>query len=44
MRESRFRPDAGIVTVRTTGGKADSEAGRIVIMTFERTILTPKRG
>ena len=34
MRESRFRPDAGIVTVRTTGSKADSEAGRIVIHDF----------
>ena len=39
-RESGSRPDAGIVTVRTTGRKAD---GTIVI-TFERTILVPKAG
>ena len=39
-RESGSRPDAGIVTVSTTGRKAD---GTIVI-TFERTILVPKAG
>ncbi len=39
-RESASRPDAGIVTVRTTGKKADGT----VFMTFERTVLVPKRG
>jgi itaconyl-CoA hydratase len=39
-RESRSRPTQGIVTVRTRGLKADG----IVFMTFERTILVPKRG
>ncbi len=39
-RESRKRPDEGIVTVRTTGKKADGT----VFMTFERTVLVPKRG
>ena len=39
-RESARRPNAGIVTVRTTGRKADGT----VFMTFERTILVPKRG
>jgi acyl dehydratase len=39
-RESKSRPDAGIVSVRTTGRKADGT----VFMTFERSILVPKRG
>ena len=47
-RESKSRPEAGIVTVRTTGAKAN--AGRsaadtsrdIVVISFERTILVPK--
>ena len=39
-RESKSRPNAGIVTVRTTGKKADET----VVMTYERTILVPKRG
>ena len=39
-RESGSRPNAGIVTIRTTGKKADGT----VFMTFERTILVPKRG
>jgi itaconyl-CoA hydratase len=39
-RESRSRPTQGIVTVRTTGKKADGT----VFMTFERSILVPKRG
>lgn len=39
-RESRSRPNAGIVTVQTTGTKADGT----VFMTFERTMLIPKRG
>jgi itaconyl-CoA hydratase len=38
-RESQSRPDQGIVTVRTTGRKADGS----VFMTFERTVLVPKR-
>ena len=40
MRESKSRPTQGIVTVRTTGTKQDGT----VFMTFERTILVPKRG
>src|SRR5215467_12687659 len=39
-RESAKRPTQGIVTVRTTGKKADGT----VFMTFERTVLVPKRG
>ena len=39
-RESVKRPTQGIVTVRTTGRKADGT----VFMTFERTVLVPKRG
>jgi acyl dehydratase len=39
-RESQKRPTQGIVTVRTTGTKADGT----VFLTFERTILAPKRG
>ncbi len=39
-RESRSRPTQGIVTVKTTGKKADGT----VFMTFERTVLVPKRG
>ena len=39
-RESSSRPTQGIVTVRTTGRKADGT----VIMTYERTVLVPKRG
>ena len=39
-RESAKRPTQGIVTVRTTGRKADGA----VFMTFERTVLVPKRG
>jgi acyl dehydratase len=39
-RESAKRPDQGIVTVRTTGKKADGT----VFMTFERSVLVPKRG
>lgn len=39
-RESAKRPAQGVVTVRTTGKKADGT----VFMTFERTILVPKRG
>lgn len=39
-RESASRPTQGIVTVQTTGRKAD---GTIVI-SFERTVLVPKRG
>ena len=39
-RESRSRPNQGIVTVRTTGMKADGT----VFMTFVRSALIPKRG
>ena len=39
-RESKSRPGQGIVTVRTTGTKADGTA----FMSFERTFLVPKRG
>ncbi|MCC6533783.1 MAG: MaoC family dehydratase [Burkholderiales bacterium] len=39
-RESRTRATQGIVTVRTTGRKADGS----VFMTFERSALIPKRG
>jgi len=40
VRESKSRPTQGIVTVRTTGKKADGT----VIMTFERSMLVPRRG
>jgi acyl dehydratase len=39
-RESAKRPTQGIVTVRTTGKKADGT----IFMTYERTVLVPKRG
>jgi itaconyl-CoA hydratase len=39
-RESASRPTQGIVTVRTVGKKADGT----VFMSFERTVLIPKRG
>ena len=39
-RESKSRPTQGIVTVRTTGKKADGT----VFMTFVRSVLIPKRG
>ena len=39
-RESRSRPNQGIVTVRTTGRKADGT----IFMTFVRSALIPKRG
>ena len=40
VRESASRPSQGIVIVRTTGKKADGT----VFMTYERTVLVPKRG
>jgi len=40
VRESKSRPEQGIVTVRTTGKKADGTA----FMTYERSILVPRRG
>ncbi len=40
VRESKSRPTQGIVTVKTTGKRADGE----VFMTYERTVLVPKRG
>ncbi len=39
-RESNSRPTQGVVTVRTTGRKADGT----VFMAYERTVLVPKRG
>ncbi|MBO0711808.1 MAG: MaoC family dehydratase [Acetobacteraceae bacterium] len=39
-RESAKRPTQGIVSVRTTGRKADGTP----FMSFERTVLVPKRG
>ena len=39
-RESRSRPTQGIVTVKTTGKKADGT----VFMTYERAFLVPKEG
>ena len=39
-RESKSRPTQGVVTVRTTGKKADGT----VFMIYERTVLVPKRG
>ena len=39
-RESSSRPTQGIVTVRTLGKKADGTE----FMSFERTMLVPKRG
>jgi itaconyl-CoA hydratase len=39
-RESKSRPTQGIVTIKTTGRKQDGA----VFMTFERTMLLPKRG
>ena len=39
-RESKSRPTQGIVTIKTTGIKADGT----VFMTFERTMLIPKHG
>ena len=40
MRESASRPTQGLVTVRTTGKKGDGTP----FMSFERTVLVPKRG
>lgn len=39
-RESQSRPNMGIVTVKTIGKKSDGT----IFMTFERTMLIPKRG
>ena len=39
-RESKSRPEAGVVTVRTTGRNQDG----VVVCTFERTSLVSKRG
>tara|TARA_B100000749_G_scaffold244112_1_gene205711 strand:+ start:36 stop:545 length:510 start_codon:yes stop_codon:yes gene_type:complete len=39
-RESKSRPNAGIVKVKTTGHKEDGTE----FMTFERNMLIPKRG
>lgn len=39
LRESRSRPNAGLVTVRTIGTNQND----VVVCTFERTMLVPKR-
>ncbi|GIX26803.1 MAG: monoamine oxidase [Burkholderiales bacterium] len=39
-RESRSRPNVGIVTVRTTGYNQDG----VVVITFKRTLMVYKRG
>ena len=39
-RESQARPNQGVVTVRSTGKKADGT----IFMTYDRTILVPKQG
>ncbi|MGQ0509845.1 MAG: MaoC family dehydratase [Betaproteobacteria bacterium] len=39
-RESKSRPTQGLVTVRTVGRKADGTE----FMSFERTVLVPRRG
>jgi acyl dehydratase len=39
-RESQSRPTQGIVTVRTRGTTQDGK----VFITFDRTILVPKKG
>ncbi|WP_298214041.1 MaoC family dehydratase [Acidocella sp.] len=39
-RDSAKRPHQGVVSIRTTGRKADGT----VFMSFERTVLVPKRG
>jgi itaconyl-CoA hydratase len=39
-RESRSRPKAGIVTIRTTGFKQDGT----VVITFKRTVMVYRRG
>ena len=40
VRESKSRPNQGVVTARTTGKKADGT----IFMTYERSMLVPKRG
>ena len=40
VRESRSRPEAGVVTTRTEGYKQDGT----VFLSFERSVLVPKRG
>ncbi len=40
VRESKSRPTQGVVTVRTTGKRADG----VVFMSFVRSVLIPKRG
>ena len=40
VRESKSRPEAGVVTVRTTGRNQSGD----VVCVFDRTILVSKRG
>jgi itaconyl-CoA hydratase len=39
-RESKSRPDVGLVTVKTTGFNQDGT----VVITFKRTVMVYKRG
>ena len=39
-RESRSRPNVGIVTVKTTGFNQDGE----IVITFKRTVMVYRRG
>jgi acyl dehydratase len=39
-RESKSRPNVGIITVKTTGYNQDGK----VVITFERTVMVYKRG
>ncbi|MBT5666726.1 MAG: MaoC family dehydratase, partial [Rhodospirillaceae bacterium] len=38
--ESKSRPTQGVVSIRTIGTKADGT----IFMSYERTMLVPKRG
>ena len=40
VRESKSRPTQGIVSIKTTGKKADGTE----VISFERNMLIPKRG
>ena len=40
VRESKSRPNQGIVTIKTTGRNQDGA----VVISFERSMLIPKRG
>jgi acyl dehydratase len=40
VRDSRSRPEVGIVRVRTTGNNQDG----VVVITFTRTVMVYRRG